>query len=263
MTQPDAHLDQDAYFALEMSPKAASPKVSVVVPVFNEEGGLDAFMDEIDTAMRGHDFEIVAVDDGSTDETFQTLSAARERHPGLRVIRHAKNAGKSRAIRTGVLAARAPIVATLDGDGQNVPADAPSLIERLQKGDPPLAMIAGERVGRQDTASKKVASRLANGIRGTLLRDGSADTGCGLKVFYRDAYLRLPYFDNMHRYVPALMRREGFEVGFAPVGDRPRAHGRSKYTNLGRFLVGIVDLFGVLWLSARARRPISIREEIE
>lgn len=254
--------DHDAHFALDSHSAApTSPKVSVVVPVCNEEGGLGALIAEIDDAMGHLDIEIIAVDDGSTDDTLAELKAASQRHPRLRIIRHGKNCGKSRALRTGVLAARAQIVATLDGDGQNVPADIPPLLARLQSEAPRIAMIAGERVNRQDTASKKIASRLANGIRRRLLRDGAADTGCGLKIFYRDAYLRLPYFDNMHRYTPALMRREGFAVAFAPVADRPRAYGRSKYTNLGRFLVGIVDLAGVSWLLARARKPLSIREE--
>jgi len=245
------------FFAMAQQAPATSPRVSIVAPVYNEEGGLDAMINEIACVFAGIDFEIIAVDDGSSDGSATTLEALRAVEPRLRILRHGGNAGKSRAVRTGVLAARAGVIVTLDGDGQNDPTAAAALIEKLTGN---VAMVAGERVGRYDGTSRKIASRLANGVRRRLLRDGCADTGCGLKVFRRDAFLRLPYFDNMHRYMPALMRREGFEVAFAPVNDRPRAHGRSKYTNLGRFLVGFLDLFGVMWLNARAKTPISIRE---
>ncbi|WP_375201991.1 glycosyltransferase family 2 protein [Hyphococcus sp.] len=237
------------------------PAISVVAPMHNEAGGAGALADEIAAALNGVDHEIIMVDDASTDETVETLKAARTRHPQLRILRHEKNAGQSRAVRTGILAARAPVIATLDGDGQNDPADIPALYEKLMDGGDRLAMVAGERRGRQDSQAKKIASRAANAIRRRLLNDGSADTGCGLKLFKREAFLRLPYFDHIHRYLPALMVREGYEVAFAPVSHRARAHGVSKYTNFGRALVAVRDLMGVMWLNARARQPGRVEEE--
>lgn len=238
-----------------------TPMISVIAPMHNEAGGAAALAEEIAAALSGFDHEIILVDDASTDETFSVLKAARAGLPQLRVLRHQKNAGQSRAIRTGVLAARAAIIAMLDGDGQNDPADIPALYRQLMESNGRFAMVAGERQGRQDSAAKKTASRAANAIRRKLLKDGSADTGCGLKIFRREAFLRLPYFDHMHRYLPALMAREGAGVGFAPVSHRPRAHGSSKYTNMGRALVAIRDLMGVMWLAARARNPGEISEE--
>jgi dolichol-phosphate mannosyltransferase len=240
--------------------KNAAPVISVVAPMHNEAGGAGALVDAIAAALMGLAHEIIVVDDASSDGTGKELVAARARHPQLRIVSHERNAGQSRAVRTGVLAARAPIIAMLDGDGQNDPADIPPLYRRLAE-DKSLAMVAGERRGRQDAAAKKIASRAANAIRRRLLNDGAADTGCGLKLFRREAYLLLPYFDHMHRYLPALMAREDLGVAFAPVSHRARTHGRSKYTNTGRALVAIRDLMGVLWLNARARRPGKIREE--
>ncbi|HWA63344.1 MAG TPA: glycosyltransferase family 2 protein [Caulobacteraceae bacterium] len=235
-----------------MSP---SPDVSVVVPVFDEEGAAPALAREIAAAFAGRRFEILFVDDASRDGTRAALQALKAEIPELRLLAHAKNAGQSRAVRSGVIAARAPIVVTLDGDGQNDPADAPGLVDALAAGPPGLALVGGERVKRQDTASKRWASRLANGVRRRLLSDTANDTGCGLKAFRREAFLRLPYFDHMHRYLPALMLREGFEVAFRPVNHRPRGSGRSKYNNLGRLWVAISDLQGVMWLNRRARDP--------
>lgn len=239
------------------------PALSVVAPMFNEAGGAAALVVEIAEALCDIDYEIVIVDDCSTDGTLAVLREARRRNPRLRVFAHEANAGQSRALKTGIMAARAPIVATLDGDGQNNPADIMSLYAVLTASDAPedLAMVAGERRDRRDSAAKKWASRFANGLRKRLLNDGADDTGCGLKAFYRDAFLRLPYFDHMHRYLPALTRREGYKVAFAPVSHRPRAHGASKYTNFGRFMVGVRDLLGVVWLLGRARSPGRIREE--
>jgi hypothetical protein len=154
-----------------------------------------------------------------------------------------------------VLAARAPVIVTLDGDGQNDPADAPGLVDALLAGPSSLAMVGGERVKRQDSLAKKLASRVGNGVRKRLLRDSANDTGCGLKAFRREAFLRLPYFDHIHRYLPALMRREGYEIAFCPVGHRPRGSGQSKYTNLGRLWASLSDLLGVMWLIRRARDP--------
>jgi glycosyltransferase involved in cell wall biosynthesis len=240
---------------------SAAPVLSVVAPMFNEAGAAAALVDEIAAALAGVAHEVIIVDDASTDDTVAALREARAHWPQLRIVTHEVNAGQSRAIRTGVLAARAPVIVTLDGDGQNDPKDISALYAALMNGGDNLVMVAGERRGRQDSAAKKIASRAANAIRKWVLRDGAADTGCGLKVFRRDAFLALPYFDHMHRYLPALMAREGFEVAFHPVAHRARAHGRSKYTNLGRALVAIRDLMGVMWLAARARRPGTIREE--
>ncbi len=249
--------DLPAFFAWP-APRPGAPAVSIVAPMYNEAGGAASLVSEIGDALEGVDYEIVAVDDGSTDDTAAALLNSPARN--LRVLRHRENAGQSRALRTGVLAARSDIIVTLDGDGQNNPADIPALLNALLDGAPPLAMVAGERKKRQDSAAKKWASRLANGLRKRLLRDGADDTGCGLKAFHREAYLRLPYFDHMHRYLPALMRREGFAVRFVPVRHRPRAHGASKYTNIGRLMVAIRDLSGVFWLLGRSRSPGGVEE---
>ena len=230
-----------------------SPEISVVVPVFNEEGAAVPLAEEIAAAFAGAPHEIIFVDDASRDGTRARLLAARERLPQLRVLGHRKNAGQSRAVRTGVLAARGDIVVTLDGDGQNDPADAPRLAARLRDGPPELALVGGQRLKRQDTAAKRWASRAANNIRKKLLRDQADDTGCGLKAFRREAFLRLPYFDHLHRYLPALMIREGHQVAFEDVGHRARTTGASKYTNLGRLWASLSDLLGVMWLQARAR----------
>ena len=231
------------------------PAVSIVVPVFNEEGAAAPLAREIAQAFDGWDFEIVFVDDASRDGTAVRLLEAKAELPMLRLVRHERNAGQSRAVRTGVLAARASIVVTLDGDGQNDPADAPRLARRLSAGPPGLGLVGGRRVARQDTAAKRLASRIGNGVRGRLLQDHADDTGCGLKAFRRAVFLRLPYFDHLHRFLPAMVLREGFQVVFEDVSHRPRTSGVSKYNNLGRAWVSIADLAGVLWLKARARDP--------
>ena len=241
--------------------KSAAPAVSVVAPMFNEAGGAAELIREIAAALAGVDHEIIIVDDASSDDTGMVLSSMRAQFPQLRILKHEKNAGQSRAIRTGVHAARAPIIAMVDGDGQNDPADILALYRMLTIADSDIAMAAGERTGRQDSAAKKFAARIANSFRRSLLDDGAADTGCGLKVFRREAFLALPYFDHMHRYLPALMVREGYKVGFAPVSHRARAHGASKYTNIGRLGVAFRDVLGVLWLRARARSPGKTTEE--
>ena len=241
-------------------PQNTPPAVSVVAPVYDEEGACQALAREIAAAFAGRDFEIVFVDDASRDGTRAALSALKTEIPQLRLLSHRANAGQSRAIRTGVLAARAPIVLTLDGDGQNDPGDGPRLVDALSAGPPQLALVGGERVKRQDSQAKKFASWFGNGVRKRLLRDAANDTGCGLKAFRRDAFLRLPYFDHIHRYLPALMIREGYEVRFLPVNHRHRATGRSKYTNLGRLWASLSDLLGVMWLQSRARDPAGVDE---
>jgi dolichol-phosphate mannosyltransferase len=236
------------------------PDVSIVVPVFDEEGAAPALAREIAAAFAGRAFEVIFVDDASRDGTRAALKAVAAEIPQLRVLAHRANAGQSRAVRSGVLAARAAIVVTLDGDGQNDPADAPGLADVLAAAPPALGLVGGERVKRQDSASKRIASRLANGFRKRLLGDTANDTGCGLKAFRREAFLRLPYFDHIHRYLPALMLREGYEVAFRPVNHRPRGTGQSKYTNLGRLWAALSDLQGVMWLKRRARNPGGVEE---
>jgi dolichol-phosphate mannosyltransferase len=237
-----------------------TPDVSVVVPVYDEEAAAPALAREIAAAFRGRSFEMVFVDDHSRDGTRAALSALKAELPQLRVLAHKSNSGQSRAIRTGILAARAPLILTLDGDGQNDPADGPALIDALSAAPPNLALMGGERVKRQDSQAKKLASRFGNGIRKRMLRDSANDTGCGLKAFRREAFLRLPYFDHIHRYLPALMLREGYEVAFQPVNHRARETGASKYTNLGRLWASMSDLLGVMWLQSRARNPGMIEE---
>ena len=239
---------------------ASAPDISVVVPVYDEAGAAPALAREIAAAFAGRSFEIVFVDDASRDGTRAALTALQGAIPQLRVLGHAQNSGQSRAIRSGILAARAPVIVTLDGDGQNDPADGPTLADVLIAGGPDLALVGGERVKRQDSQAKKLASRIGNGVRKRLLRDAANDTGCGLKAFRREAFLRLPYFDHIHRYLPALMLREGYRVEFRPVNHRHRQVGRSKYTNLGRLIASASDLLGVMWLQSRARNPGGVDE---
>lgn len=243
-------------------------EVSVVVPVKNEAENIRPLIAEIAAALdnvAAH--EIVYVDDGSDDETPAQLVAASGRYPQLRVLRHQRSCGQSAAVRTGVLAARAQVVATLDGDGQNDPADIPSLLGAYREAggqtdalpaQGAVAMIAGRRAKRRDTWVRRASSRVANGARNWMLGDDTPDSGCGLKVFSRAVFLRLPYFDHMHRFLPALVRREGYRIESHDVNHRPRTRGRSKYGVFNRLWVGIVDLFGVMWLNRRIRRPVVI-----
>ena len=209
---------------------------------------------EIAAALAGRSFEVIYVNDGSTDSTGDELKALQVQHPWLRQIRHAQSCGQSAALRTGTLAARGSIIATLDGDGQNDPAFLPKLVDALLQGAPKVGLIAGQRVGRKDTGFKRFQSRVANAVRSAILRDGTRDTGCGLKAFPRDVGLNLPYFDGLHRFLPALMRRDGKEVGYVDVIDRPRQHGVSNYGFFYRLWVGILDLAGVWWLIRRKKR---------
>lgn len=236
------------------------PQISVVVPVFDEEGAAPALAREIAAAFEGRDYEMVFVDDASRDGTRAVLKALSAEIPQLRVLGHRRNSGQSRAIRTGILGARGEIIVTLDGDGQNDPADGPGLVDALLAGPPELALVGGERVKRQDSQAKKIASKVGNGVRKRLLKDTANDTGCGLKAFRREAFLRLPYFDHIHRYLPALMHREGYQTAFRPVNHRHRQTGRSKYTNLGRLWASLSDLMGVMWLQSRARNPGGVDE---
>ncbi len=238
-----------------------TPDVSIVVPVFNETGNVGPLAREIAAAFAGQAYEMIFVDDASTDSTRADLIALKAELPSLRVLSHQRNSGQSRSVRTGILAARASIVVTMDGDGQNDPADAPRLAARLLASPDQVALVGGQRVKRQDSLAKKFASKVGNGVRKRLLKDGAADTGCGLKAFRREAFLRLPYFDHIHRYLPALMIREGYQVGFEPVGHRARMAGASKYTNLGRLWASLSDLLGVMWLNSRSRLPGVVAED--
>ena len=231
------------------------PELSVVVPVHNERDNIVPLLTEITTALRGRsDFEVVYIDDCSRDDTLSVLKAAKGQFPELRVVRHVAQSGQSTAIRSGVKAARGAWIATLDGDGQNDPADIPKLIAMRDELPAQIKLYAGWRVHRQDSGSKRFASRFANALRSRLLRDNTPDTGCGIKLFERAAFLDLPYFDHMHRYLPALMMRAGWQVKSVPVNHRPRGSGVSNYNNLNRALVGIADLRGVAWLIRRAKR---------
>ncbi len=230
------------------------PELAVVVPVFNERDNIQPLIDEIGAALDGRcDYEILYVDDTSTDDTQAVLEAAQEKQPRLRVLRHRTQSGQSTAIRNGIKAARSPWIATLDGDGQNDPADIPKLLAMRDADDGQVKLFAGWRVNRKDTASKRLGSRFANALRRRLLRDDTPDTGCGIKLIEREAFLDLPYFDHMHRYLPALMQRAGHQVKSVPVNHRPRSAGESKYNNLGRAWVGLADLRGVAWLLRRAK----------
>ncbi len=238
----------------------SSPALSVVVPVFNERDNVTPLIDEIIAALRGRiDFEIVYVDDHSRDDTLAVLQGLKARVPELRVLQHVQQSGQSTAIRTGVKAARGAWIATLDGDGQNDPADIPRLIAARDGGEAQTKLYAGWRVDRRDSGSKRWASKWANAIRSRMLRDETPDTGCGIKLFEREAFLDLPYFDHMHRYLPALMQRAGWKTISVPVNHRHRTAGVSKYNNLNRALVGISDLRGVAWLIKRGKRT-AVRE---
>ena len=233
-----------------------------MVPVHDEAGNAANLAREIAAVMEGRSYEMIFVDDCSRDDTKAELAAVRSELPALRIIGHRANAGQSRAVRTGVMHARAPVVGTLDGDGQNDPADLPRLYAHLVRAEAPetLGMVGGRRAKRQDNWGKRVSSRIANRVRKRLLNDGADDSGSGVKVFKREAFLALPYFDHMHRYMPALMIREGYTVEFLDVNHRPRGAGRSKYTNLGRLAATASDLFGVMWLRSRARAPLGMDE---
>ena len=233
------------------------PELSVVVPVFNERDNVAPLVAEITAALRGRiTFEIVYVDDQSRDDTLAVLRALKSQTPELRVLHHVSQSGQSTAVRNGVKQARGAWIATLDGDGQNDPADIPGLLDARALADANVKLFAGWRVNRKDSGSKRWASRWANAIRARMLRDDTPDTGCGIKLFEREAFLDLPYFDHMHRYLPALMQRAGWQTTSVPVNHRHRTTGVSKYTNLGRALVGIRDLRGVAWLITRSRRTV-------
>jgi dolichol-phosphate mannosyltransferase len=217
---------------------------------------------EIAAALNGRAFEVLFVDDGSTDATASAVLAARTSIPEVRLLRHSFRSGQSAAVTTGVRHARAEWVGTLDGDGQNDPADLPKLLAaRLKPENADVALFQGHRTTRKDTGYRKLQSRIANGIRSKMLGDGTPDTGCGIKLLHRSTYLELPKFDHMHRFLPALFQRMGARVISVPVNHRPRSRGTSKYGMLDRLWVGIVDIFGVMWLRRRYKPGLKVREE--
>jgi dolichol-phosphate mannosyltransferase len=231
------------------------PAVSVVIPVRNEAANIAPLLSEIVSALEKHAaFEVIFVNDGSTDRSESELTLLMASRPWLRHVKHASSCGQSAAIHSGVEHARAPLVVTLDGDGQNDPAFIPALLETLM-GAPRVGLVAGQRVRRRANLFKKLQSRIANGVRKAVLRDGTRDTGCGLKAFRRDLFLKLPYFDGLHRFLPALVRRAGYDIAYVDVIDRPRRAGKSNYGMWDRLWVGIMDLFGVWWLIRRCRVP--------
>jgi dolichol-phosphate mannosyltransferase len=238
-------------------------EISVVVPVCNEVDNVEPLAREIDAALRGCDYEMLFVDDGSTDDTAAALLRARQAGLArLRVLRHSVRSGQSAAVASGVRAARAAWIATLDGDGQNDPADIPKLIAaRDAAGQAAIKLFMGNRTTRRDTGFRRLQSRIANGVRGWLLGDGTPDTGCGIKLFAREVFLEIPRFDHMHRFMPALFLRQGARVVSVPVNHRPRATGTSKYGMLNRLWVGIVDILGVIWLRRRFKAGLAVREE--
>jgi dolichol-phosphate mannosyltransferase len=237
-----------------IAPKTMQPAVTVVVPVRNEAGNVGPLIGEMERALLPlGGFEVIYVNDGSTDRTEQEVLRLAKDRIWLRVIRHAQACGQSAAVRTGVRAARAPVIVTIDGDGQNDPAFIPALVAKLASAGADCGLVQGQRVGRKATGFKKFQSRVANRVRGAILRDGTRDTGCGLKCFPRDVYLALPYFDALHRFMPALVRREGYQVALIDVVDRARISGTSNYGLFDRLWVGIVDLIGVRWLIKRRR----------
>jgi dolichol-phosphate mannosyltransferase len=236
---------------------------SVVVPVCNEAENVEPLAREIDAALNNRSYEMIFVNDGSTDETAAILKKLKSSLPALRVLSHSFRSGQSAAVASGVRAARAPWVATLDGDGQNDPADIPKLIAARDapEGRGVQLFMGNRKASRKDTAFRKLQSNVANGVRSSLLGDGTPDTGCGIKLFSRDVFMDLPRFDHMHRFLPALFQRHGARVISVPVSHRPRMRGTSKYGMLNRLWVGIVDIGGVMWLRRRYKSGLLVRED--
>lgn len=242
----------------------ARPDVSVVIPCKNEAENLPELIGEVAAALAGRKFELIVVDDGSTDATPAVVREMMRDRPWLRSMRDERSSGQSAAVRTGLLVARGDIVLTLDGDGQNNPEFMPAMLQAMEQGGPQTALVAGQRLKRTDSGAKRMASRFANRLRGAILKDGTRDSGCGLKAVRRDVFLLFPYFDGWHRYLPALTIREGYKVAHVDVVDRNRRHGTSKYGILDRGLVGALDLFGVWWLIRRRKNiPAPIEVEID
>jgi dolichol-phosphate mannosyltransferase len=231
--------------------------LSIVIPVFNEVETIAPLLDELDGCFgAGTGYEIIVVDDGSIDGTAAVLQAARQSHPQLRTLRHRERCGQSAAIASGVKAARTPWIATLDGDGQNDPADILKLYRIMDESSDDVQMVAGYRKQRMDGWSRRVTSRIANAVRAAVLHDNVPDSACGLRVFARATFLGLPQFDHMHRFLPALVQRQGGKVLSVEVNHRKRLHGQSKYGIHNRLWVGLIDMLGVLWLQRRGKLPV-------
>ena len=235
------------------------PSVSVVIPVKNESGNIGPLVDEIAAALGDRSFEVIVIDDGSRDATDTELIALQNDRPWLRHLKHVVSCGQSAALRSGVAYARGEVIATIDGDGQNDPKYLPALLSALGSG-PRVGLAAGQRVDRKATDFKKLQSRVANEVRMMALNDETRDTGCGLKALRRDVYLALPYFDGMHRFMPALVQRDGFDVVHVDVIDRPRRHGTSNYGFWDRLVAGLLDLGGVWWLINRRKHIPAVSE---
>ena len=239
------------------------PDLSVVIPVQNEEENIRLLIDEVRQSLDGVlDYELIYVNDGSTDSTLEILEDYRSGFPLLRIFSHQTGAGQSTAVRTGIIHAKSPVIATLDGDGQNDPADIPALYQALiANADTGVVLVNGYRKERKDTFIKRISSKLANGIRGWLLDDDTPDTGCGLKVFSRQAYLEIPFFDHLHRFLPAMMINGGGKVMSVEVNHRERQLGSSHYGFFDRLWVGIFDLMGVVWLKSRTTHPVVTEDD--
>lgn len=256
--RPPFHADKKS--EPTMNPRE-KPTISVVIPCRNEAANLPVLLDEVDAALTGRDFEVLVIDDGSTDDTAAVLAARRQSGAGnLRQLRHDKSAGQSAAVRSGVFAAHGKIIVTMDGDGQNDPAYLPQLVDALSDAGQTIGIAAGQRLKRTDTKLKQVSSRFANGLRQSILKDGTRDSGCGLKAIHTELFRQLPFFDGWHRYLPALVMREGFGAVHIEVTDRQRRHGESNYGILDRGLRGALDLFGVWWLRRRRKTLPTVTE---
>ena len=258
---PPRDANEAAISRKDFMSEAKAPTVSVVIPCRNEAQNLAFLLDEVDTALAGRDHEVIVVDDGSTDATGTVLAQRIAKGDGrVRHIRHDRSAGQSAAVRSGVLAARGAVIVTMDGDGQNDPTYLPKLVDALEAAGPAVGIAAGQRLKRTDTKVKQLASKFANGLRESILKDGTRDSGCGLKAVRSDIFRRLPYFDGWHRYMPALVLREGYGVVHIDVVDRPRRHGKSNYGIFDRGLRGALDLIGVWWLRRRRKVVPTVTE---
>ena len=245
----------------KQTPEKSVPEISVLVPVMNEQGNIRPLIDEIAAVYAGRPFEIIYVNDASTDGTSADLTDAQKHIPQLRVLHHQHRSGQSAAVRTALLAAKAPLIAVLDGDGQNIPSDLPALEAALLAARPAKGMAGGVRVTRKDTALRRQASAVARWLRRSLLKDDHPDSGCGLKVVDRDIFVNLPFFNHMHRFFTILALRYNADVIGVNVNHRERVKGKSKYSNLGRAMVGFIDVLGVLWVLKRTPKDITFFEE--